>query len=202
MSNASRAGAAIFVGAVQFGLCLVLAEVLFPGYSVSSNYISDLGAFCTGSTCVVYQPSAAIFDTSIVVFGLLVLLAAYCLQRAYHWAPGTFVVAIAGAGLIGVGLAPETTGVWHSLFSLITFLFAGLSAVLLARTQRKPMSYLSVALGLLTLVALVLFIPGEYLGLGPGGMERLVVYPVLLWAVGFGGHLMGQEGEPGLSSRR
>jgi len=28
-----------------------------------------------------------------------------------------------------------------------------------------------------------------YLGLGPGGMERMIVYPALMWLAGFGGHL-------------
>ncbi len=191
LSNASKAGAAIFVGTVQFSICLILSEVYYPGYNVSANYISDLGATCNSGLCVIYQPSSMIFNTSIVVLGLLVLLAAYYLQKAFEWTPGTIVVVLSGLGALGVGLFNETTGVWHEIFSLVTFLFAGLSAILLARFQRRPMSYFSVALGLLSLAALVLFIPGEYLGLGPGGMERMVVYPALLWAVGFGGGLMG-----------
>jgi hypothetical protein len=28
-----------------------------------------------------------------------------------------------------------------------------------------------------------------YLGLGPGGMERMIVYPALVWLAGFSGHL-------------
>jgi hypothetical protein len=28
-----------------------------------------------------------------------------------------------------------------------------------------------------------------YLGLGPGGMERMIVYPALMWLAAFGGHL-------------
>jgi len=116
---------------------------------------------------------------------------AYFLQRAYHWKPATIMIALAGVGALGVGLFPETTGIWHSIFSLIVFLFAGLAALVTARLQKKPMLYFSIILGLATLIALVLYIGGDYLGLGPGGMERMVVYPVLLWSIGFGGHLMG-----------
>jgi len=29
-----------------------------------------------------------------------------------------------------------------------------------------------------------------FLGLGPGGMERMIVYPALMWLAGFGGHLV------------
>jgi hypothetical protein len=29
-----------------------------------------------------------------------------------------------------------------------------------------------------------------YLGLGVGGMERMIVYPILIWMIGFGGGLI------------
>ena len=44
-----------------------------------------------------------------------------------------------------------------------------------------PMSVAVIFLGGLTLVSLALFVLGIYLGLGPGGMERMIVYPVILW---------------------
>lgn len=205
LSNASKAGVAIFVGAVQFGLCLILSEIYYTTngplntsgsgnttgyvYSVANNYVSDLGANCrTACTAV---PSGYLFDTSIALLGLMILVGAYFLQRAYHWRPATIMIALAGVGALGVGLFPETTGIWHSIFSLIVFLFAGLAALVTARFQKKPMFYFSIILGLATLIALVLYIGGDYLGLGPGGMERMVVYPALLWSIGFGGHLMG-----------
>ena len=61
--------------------------------------------------------------------------------------------------------------------------------------MRKPFSYLSVVMGLLSLSAMVLlsaqysFGLGEryFLGLGPGGMERMIVYPILLWEGAFAG---------------
>lgn len=93
----------------------------------------------------------------------------------------------------GFGLFPETTGVWHGIFALIVFLFAGLTALVTARFQKKPMLCFSIILGLVTLVALPLYIPGEDLGLGAGGMERMIVYPALVWGIGFGGHLMALE---------
>lgn len=191
LSNASKAGAAIFLGAVQFSVGLILAEIYYPGYSVANNYVSDLGATCPASLpCTIYQPTSTIFNTSIILLGLLILVGAYFLNRAYHWAPATILIALAGVGALGVGLFPETTGIWHSIFSLIVFLFAGLSAIVTARFQKKPMFYFSIALGLATLIALLLYIPGEYLGLGAGGMERMVVYPALVWSIGFGGHMM------------
>jgi hypothetical membrane protein len=195
LSNASKAGVAIFVGAVQFSIGLILAEIYYPGYSVANNYVSDLGATCN-TTCIIYQPTSTVFNSSIVLLGLLILVGAYFLQRAFHWKPATVLISLAGVGALGVGLFPETTGIWHSIFSLIVFLFAGLSAIVAARFQKKPMFYFSIVLGLTTLAALVLYVGSNYLGLGPGGMERMVVYPVLLWAVAFGGHMMSAEDWP------
>jgi len=207
LSNASKAGVAIFLGAVQFGISLIISEIVYSTsgplntsgsgnttgyiYSVANNYVSDLGANCR-TTCV-SVPSAYLFDTSIALLGLLVIVGAYFLQRAYHWKPASIIIAIAGIGALGVGLFPETTGIWHSIFSLIVFLFAGLSALVSARFQRKPMFYFSIILGLFTLAALFLYVGSEYAGLGAGGMERMVVYPVLLWSIGFGGYLMATE---------
>jgi hypothetical membrane protein len=195
LSNASKSGVAIFAGAVQFGIGLILAEVYYPNYNVSTNAISDLGATCPsgGGPCVINQPASTIFNTSVVILGLLILVSGYFFQRSFRYKPSTAVILLSGVGAIGVGLFPETTGIWHGLFSLITFLFAGLSALVNAKFQRKPLFYISIALGLFTLVATVLYVGTEYLGLGQGGMERMIVYPVLLWVLGFGGHLMATD---------
>jgi hypothetical protein len=29
-----------------------------------------------------------------------------------------------------------------------------------------------------------------FLGIGPGGMERMIVYPAIIWLVGFSGYLI------------
>jgi hypothetical membrane protein len=196
-SNASKAGVAIFIGATQFSIGLILAEIYYPGYNVSTNYVSDLGATCpTSGACIINQPTSMIFNSSIVLLGLLILVGAYFLQRAFHQMPATVMLVLAGIGAMGVGLFPETTGIWHHLFSLIVFLFAGLSAIVTARFQKKPMFYFSIILGAAILIALLLYIGGEYAGLGAGGMERMVVYPVLVWLLGFGGHMMATDDWP------
>jgi len=207
LSNAAKSGVAIFVGAVQFGLLMVVSEIIDSSansphvlgagnetgyvYSVSSNYISDLGATCR-SSCYI-PPSAYLFDSSIVVLGLLIIMGAFFLHRAFKWMPATILIAIAGAGCVGVGLFPETTGIIHHIFSDITFLFIGISAIVTFKLQKKPMGYFSALLGVVTLVAAALYSTDVYLGLGAGGMERMIVYPTMLWALGFGGHMVAME---------
>ena len=206
LSNATKLGAAVFIGTAQFGMLMIVSEILYskygtnplvsvPGYaySVSSNYISDLGATCPTSGACYIPPSALLFNASVALLGLFMLVGAYYFRRAFKWLPVNVSIALVGIGALGVGLFPETTGIVHHLFSMITFLFAGITAIIAYKFQRKPMGYISVLLGVITLLAAITYGLDVYLGLGGGGMERMVVYPVVFWGVAFGGHMMGQE---------
>ena len=187
-------GALLFIAVAQFIPALAIAEALHPNYNVSSQPISDLGATCrtvSGVTsCSVVEPSAIIFDASVFLLGLLDLAAGYLIFERGEKVLSV-VVAFAAVGAMGVGLFPETTGNVHLIASLVTFLFAGLSAILSFRLVERPVSYLFAALGAASLLALLLYASSTYLGLGQGGMERMIAYPELLWSAGFGAYLMG-----------
>jgi hypothetical membrane protein len=156
---------------------------LYPNYNVSLNYISDLGV---GST-------ALIFNSSVFLLGLLVVAGAYFIRKAFKSNFLFITLILTGIGAMMVGLFPETAGVMHTIASLIAFLFGGLVAIVSYKVEKPPFSYLSVVLGALSLVALGLFASGNYLSLGVGGMERMIAHPVLLWGVGFGGHLVSHS---------
>ena len=188
--RSKRAGIFLFPGIAQFAFFLVLAEIFYPGYDVSTNAISDLGATCKNGACIFVQPSSEIFNSSISLMGLLLICGSYYLWKGYGSKSLTFFVALSGVATIGVGVFNESFGVVHSLFSLLTFVSIGVQGILVFRVVKPPMSYFSAAAGVATLVALVLFVSGTFLGLGLGGMERMIVYPVLLGGIGFGGYLL------------
>lgn len=48
-------------------------------------------------------------------------------------------------------------------------------------------------LGVIALAAFVLLFLQYDLGVGRGGMERMLVFPGLVWALGFGGFIMGPK---------
>jgi hypothetical membrane protein len=179
----SIAGFLLVLGGVVCILGIIVSEALYPGYSTSQNYISDLGV----------GPSAFIFNFSVFLLGVLILFGAYFIHRAFKVMFFSVLVVLAGVGAVGVGIFTEDAGVVHTVFSLIVFLFGGLSAVASSKFQKPPFSYFSVVLGVVSLLALVLFASGNYFGLGRGGMERLIAYPTLLWSVAFGGYLMGES---------
>lgn len=186
---AKNAGILFFVGVAQFVFSLQLAEILYPGYNVATNYISDLGATCN-SSCVIEQPSSTIFDGSIIILGICAVLAAYNLSKAFNNKFAAGVAAIGGLAGIGIGIFTEAAGEIHVVLSAIVFIALGLAAIAFSANQKPPMSYFSVLAGLATFAALILFEGNEYLGLGAGGMERMIIYPTLLWLLGFGGYLM------------
>lgn len=173
-------GLVLFAGTAQFFLFVLIAEAIYPNYSVANNYISDLGV---GST-------AYIFNTSIVILGIAIVISGVFLEKFSY--PLRIVLILAGVGAMGVGIFPETTGSLHTYSSLIVFLMASIAPYFIIWRLRSTMSLLWGILGTIGLISLFLYVPGIYLGLGKGGMERLIVYPNLLWALGFGGWIIGR----------
>lgn len=195
-SNQRIAGTILFAGSVGFILAMNVAEWLYPsppGYSASQNFISDLGATCRNGTCHIYQPASMIFNTSIVVFGILIISGSYFLYRGYKKRVFSGFMILSGIGAIGVGIFPESYGNLHSIVSLIVFLFGGLAAIASLQILRRPFNYFSIILGLITLASLGLYTTKIFLGLGPGGMERMIAYPVLLWLAGLGGYMLSAQ---------
>jgi len=141
MNFRHAAGVFLFIGAVQFVLGMLIAEFLYPGYSVSMNYISDLGATCR-TTCIIHQPSASIFNTSVSLLGFLTLVSSYFLWREFHNRLISLLLGITGIGMVGVGLFPETAGIVHPIVSFITFFFGGLSAIATYKLMKELLLFL------------------------------------------------------------
>ncbi|VVB61958.1 Uncharacterised protein [uncultured archaeon] len=179
-SNGKVAGVLFIIASSQFILGLIVAEALYPGYSISTNYISDLGI----------GPSSTVFNVSIFLIGLLSIIGAYFLQRAFHHKEVTISLTIAALAAMGVGIFTENSEPMHMLVSLLVFLFGGLSAIFSYRLMKNPFNIIVILLGLMSLLMLIFFIGNFYLGLGVGGMERMIVYPILIWMIGSGGFLI------------
>jgi hypothetical membrane protein len=180
------AGSLLFIGGIQCVLGIILAEALYPGYNTSIQTISSLGV----------GPSAIIFNSSVFLIGVLGLTGTYFIHRVFNFNLFTLLFGITCFGAMGVGLFTEATSTFtiHSVFSVITYVFGGISAVMSYKLQKWPLSIFSVVLGVFSLVAMVLLASGIYLGLGLGGIERMVAYPLLLWIIGFGSHLIAKDG--------
>ena len=179
-SNGKVAGVFFFIAASQFVLGLIVAEALYPGYSISTNYISDLGV----------GPSSMVFNVSIFILGLLSIIGVYFLYQAYSLKAIIILFTIAAVAAMGVGIFTENNLSMHTIVSVLVFLFSGLSAISSYKITKYPFNIIVILLGLTSLLAMILFMGNIYLGLGVGGMERMIVYPILIWMMGFGSFLM------------
>ena len=182
------AGLFLFVGATQFTIGMIIAESVDPSYSVSANYISDLGV----------RAGAAVFNSSVFILGATIVATSWFASRAFKDRILMVAMLLTGVGAIGVGVFTENAPYGlHAMVSFITFFFAAITAIVAFRVLRPPLSYVSILLGLGSLVALGLYASKNYLGLGGGGMERMIAYPVLAWGIGFGGYLLGMSHSQG-----
>lgn len=187
-------GVLLAVAAIQFVVAMILVQDRYPRYSLTANYISDLGGASS--------PWALVFDGSVIALGAIAILAFLLIWSAFEpgarRAAGLGVLILAGAGAIGVGVFPETThvlgGRMHGIVSAIAFVGAGVGLLLLSFAMNRPDRWhwsrpYALVSGAVILVATALFELSLDLGLGPGGMERLVVFPILVWGIVEGLHL-------------
>jgi len=197
------------VGVLQFVGAMIVVQLAWsnPSYSLTQNYISDLGAIHCGSFAShsVCSPLHDVFNASIIALGLLLILGVLLLPTAFpnrsSRRVGLGLLVVAGIGAIGVGLSPEDYNLTiHSASALLSFLGGGFALIVLGFAMFRDTRWdgyraFSVLSGLVALVALGLFLGGAYhwggvwSAWGVGGMERLVVAPVLLWALVAGLHL-------------
>lgn len=189
-------GVLYIVAVFQFFVFELVAETLYPDYSVSSSYISDLGATCVAppstTSCVVHQPSATIFDTSVFLLGLILLVGTFLVYYGTRKKSYVIVAAVADLSILLIGIFPENTGWVHAIISEVAFLFTGISLIL-AWTIAKGSTYryLAIAFGVLTLFFTIF--GGLSSVVGVGGEERLIVLAALFGISALGGYLTGQD---------
>ncbi len=201
LNRVQWAGALLLAGGAVFVLGINMAESTFPGYSMSDNWVADLGGICTYSpgsilpdSCVIYQPAATFYSVAKLGLGVAVVAAAYLLYPLVRLKRPIAFLAVAGVCVFG---AFVNAGPIQALFSLFAFLFAALAALDSYRLTGPPIGYVSVALSLVTLAAVSIYLSVGggifdtiWAPIGQGGMERVVIYGDILWVLVFGATLL------------
>lgn len=194
------AGSALIAAGVISLLGITTAEALFPEvYTTHANEISDLaGRNEEGS---IRLAPWLVFNIAMIVSGVILGAAAFGLRTGMGVPRVTRAVSLLAAGTLGVGLFPDYFPTLHKVFAGMTFISGGVAGVLVAQATGRPFGYTSAALGVTALVALDIVVFGKstfiYTGLGPGGIERWVSYPIILWQVAFGAYLLGSRAPVG-----
>jgi hypothetical membrane protein len=165
----------------QFFVAEQIARLSWPGYSMTGNWISDLGSATS--------PRHWIMNGSLIVQGVLISVGAILMRRLFP-AKASYRIAlmlflISGLGVLVVGLVPEDHNAQVHQVAALAHLLAGNLAMILmgvamlagaARVRFRGV--ITLMAGLLGLTALALLALGEK---DVGTFERFSAYPLTLW---------------------
>jgi hypothetical membrane protein len=186
------AGSLLFLLAAQFMTVIMLAASIVSDYNYKGSAISDFG---------IAPDTAMIFNLSLIVVGSLNILGGMVLSGAHRRRGLLVIYLVAGLGAIGAGLFPLNTGAPHSLSALVAFIFFNVQAISTGFVAKGPMRWISFAAGLVGLLFVGIMVIGDggdpsvFGSIGHGGIERMIVYPPMVWLIAFGGYLMGRREE-------
>jgi hypothetical membrane protein len=179
----------IFSGSA-FILLITLLESLYPGYSVHTNAISDLLAIGT-KTSLIGEPVAFVIAVSWIAGG-------YLLYRKTGMKTQLVLSILPGTGLLLAVLSPENVNVViHSIGAILAFVIGSLVLILSYRSITTAFRYFSLIFGIISLVSVIVefgayYSPFVQHTLGPGGAERIIIYPIIIWLIGYGNYLLGK----------
>ena len=199
-------GAVLFILGVQYFVVQIVVAARFTGaYSLRLNTISDLGNTSCGvfSGHYVCSPAHLVMNLSFVTLGVCVVAGSVMLRRQFGGsaavAAGFAMVGVGGAGVVGVGLfAENTVPAIHGIAAALPFLVGNAGIVVLGLAMVAPTAVraCTVATGGLALAALGFYAGGAFLGVGPGGAERMVAYPQTVWQIALGCYLLRALSRP------
>jgi hypothetical membrane protein len=175
----TKAGACLWLLCFQFFVAEQIARMGWTGqYSMRRNYISDLGALRCPPGC---SSLHWVMNGSFVLQGLLIFFGAVLLHRLIP-SIAVALLAIAGLGVLVVGLVPEDGNArLHLLGAAANFLGGNLAIILLAKRWKSWITFAAGSIGLLASFALAF----HGMGRDTGTVERLAAYPlplILSWS--------------------
>jgi hypothetical membrane protein len=195
-----KLGPILYVAGIQYFAAQLLAGLFWlRPYSVSRDTISDLGntACGTWNGRYVCSPLHGLMNGSFTALGVTMILGSALTFRYFARgraaATGFVALAVSGLGVVMVGLFPENSvPVLHGLGAAIPFVVGNAALVVLGLWREMPAvlrvyCFLS---GIVALLALAAYTSSHYLGLGEGGIERVVAYPQTICLVMIGCYMI------------
>jgi hypothetical membrane protein len=137
---------------------------------------------------------------SFIVLGVTMILGSVLTFRHFARgrvaAAGFAAMAVSGLGVVMVGFFPENSvPALHGLGAAIPFVVGNAALVVLGLCFEMPAvlrAYFSLS-GIVALLGLAAYAGSHYLGLGEGGMERVVAYPQTICLAVIGCYLIVKD---------
>ena len=197
-----RLGPLLYCSAIQYFLVQILVGIRFsPHYSLTRNTISDLGNTSCGifNNRQICSPLHTLMNISFLTLGITMITGSLLLCQSFRKSRNAMVgftlFAIGGAGTALVGIFPENTvSALHGIGAALPFLIGNVGVVILGFSLEVPkiLRIYTVLTGSIALAALGVYAIGHYIGLGEGGLERVVAYPQTIWIIILGIYSLAQ----------
>lgn len=177
-------GIILTIGTAQYLLFMFLAQAFTPDYSMATNDISSLG---NGPAGLLYDISTFLVGLAILACGIFLSLGSIRDGKRIGLLLGVMMSILGTAVGLG-GIFPEGTPT-HQQVGVVGFLLSGVCAITSAALQKKWWAAFSILMGFISISMGVLTqLPGNNVSLpiADGIKERIVLYPIFLWALVFG----------------
>ena len=208
LSRVARVGVAAWVvGVLWFYLAQLIVGARWsqPGYSWSTNNVSDLGnVHCQmwaedgHAAQYVCSPLHNLMNATFILEGLVIIFGLWVIgslwKKSISAHASRVFLTLAGAGIIVAGLAPAdvSENVHVVLGAFFIFLFGNMGLLVAGKAVNHEtlggLRRLAPIFGGVGFAGGFLFFSYHYLGLGPGGMERVWGYVVPIWTFIVGGY--------------
>ena len=148
--------------------------------------------------------SGLVWNLAVFLFGLLLIVSAYFVQKALNSKVFSLLLAVAGIGAIGAALFCGCYGLLLSLvgdkpllyypFAVVGYLALGFCGITSFKFTRQPFSIFCVGLGLFSLIVFRVWISTFDISYsGTRMLSILVDYSQSLWVVVFAAYLIGEN---------
>jgi hypothetical membrane protein len=198
-----KLGPILYVTSIQyFAVQLFVALKWRQPYNLSRDTISDLGNTDCGTWNGHYvcSPFHNLMNASLVVLGITMTLGSVLVSRYFENGraskAGFAAVAISGLSVIIAGFFPENSvPALHGLGAALAFVLGNASLIILALSLKipAPLRLYFFLSGMMALLGLVAYASSHDLGLGEGGIERVVAYPQTVCLIVIGSYLAARN---------
>lgn len=189
-ASLTKSGILLFLAGFFIFMGIITCEIFYTTeYNTHDNYISELATNPSNNN-EIREISATIFNSTMILTGIMVMIAAFYTQKVFRKYISTIPLGLLGIGLTGVGIFPGNIVPWHLIFALGIFVFGGVAAITSFKIVHSPLRFIFICLGVISLLFLIFhkFISKVF---GTGGAERWLFYPIVFWLTGMGTYLLG-----------
>jgi hypothetical membrane protein len=194
------AGAVCWLLSLEWFVGQAIAQAAWTTpYSLSQDYISDLGVTrcgtyrVLGETSYICSPLHDVMNVSFVLAGLVMVAGVVLLRGIWPQRPlttaGLVLIAVAGLGKIGGGLAPGNVDMPLHDLATLGILCGDIGALLLGCALWRVTRWMAagfLAVGAVGTVGFVLMAAAPAHHLPAGAFERLASWPLPVWLAALG----------------